>query len=830
MNRRFIFLGVFPTAIFVFLGLMFMLASSPVGAIPVSGATPGFYVQNDDLQGRSASPPATATKWWLAATPTTAAGAYAIVGGEDRWKWRDINLKRCDGQCTIEDDYDSPEFFDWSAIDNYLNIVSTPEVGRKAIVAVALRGASKCEADRTYDGYTPLWITQSGQANYDYGEIIFTDPAPSGGDCVRLNWLNPNVKNAVDEFIHAMALKYDNDPRVAAIEIPSGAGGEALPWKHNYGPEISAYFQKWCPNGNCLSSYCPTHNENLQMCWAYDYMNWLIDTYAQYFHNKPLWIHSEGTTGGIEPYTGSKNELGARRDIAHWLLHAAAGGVGLATAGLQVQNVNGGSAGHQCAEYWYEDINLTPTPDSSTAIYFTSYHHFAKPFLDTVPISMEYRYFHDGIAPMVEYDQHDYMSALNGLSHGADYLLGFTTSILRLQDPVEAGFEVADVWEFINRFAGRKSNDAPGAWIAFNQTEENFQTQDGVVTSWWCMERPGDYQFLLRNVGLQWVKVNSTELGYIRIADSVNDKDCRYGESWSLPCSEHGSISTADKRGAIVRFLNPSAGRDAIYLDLDDNYRQRFGNEFAIKVTYWDDGSANINSAFRIHYNSTGGSDFVDVPKFSGEGQFRTFTTTLVNAALGNGLSATNNLNETVYYDIRIEDSDDLKDYLHMVFIEGISPPTTSTPTFTPTPTATPNPLPTPDFAEGMDGAAPGSFTYFHVENDAIHQVGSSDSWYCYEGDQNQNWPGCWADKYLPVADPDLTVESVLGMMSNRQTMTGITLYTPVGWGVLAYFDMSGYLHVLCSDSLCGGGAIRLHYNDYFRHESSVYFAIVRQQ
>ena len=376
MIKRSDFLGIEIVLVIAFIILLSAVFTPHTTANPAPGVTPGIYVQGDDLSGHATPTPPSSGGWWLAATPTTVPGAYAIISGEDRWLARDIYKQECIGSCNVGAVYNNPAYFDWSTIDNYLGKVAAPSVGRKAIIGVAFRGVTDRPCSRLYDAYTPMWMLNNSK--FDFIEVPGKDIT-----CRRLNWLDPEVKDAIDKFVQAMALKYDDDPHVAAIEIPSGTGGEALPWTHGHQEEIDVYRTKWCsPSGSCFSTYCPTHSENLEMCWAYDYMNWLIDIYSDHFQNKPLIIHSEGTA------TNS-----SRMDMSHWLLHAAEKGVGLATAGLYAQNVKGATYGGKCAEYYRDQISLTPTPNPVTAGYFTSYHHFSIPFSNTLPISMEYNNF-----------------------------------------------------------------------------------------------------------------------------------------------------------------------------------------------------------------------------------------------------------------------------------------------------------------------------------------------------------------------------------------------------------------------------------------------------
>ncbi len=383
--------------------------------------------------------------------------------------------------------------------------------------------------------------------------------------------------------------------------------------------------------------------------------------------------------------------------------------------------------------------------------------------------------------------------------------MAFNQSITRkpAYTDYESNFEAGNTWEFVNRFAGRKASDALGAWIAFHQTESNYRTTAGVWGNEWCEERPGDYQFLLRNVGLQWGKLAaSNTLGYQRISDSVNETDCMSGEDGTKPCAVYGSLSKNDKRGAFVRYLNQSGVRDAIYLDLDDAYRQRFGNEFTFKVTYWD-APTTTGSSFKISYDSTNGTQHINIPNRTGAKAFKTYAVTVTDARLQNSLSATNDQNETIYYDLKIENTDSSVDYLHMLFVQGV--PSAATPTPAPTATHTPQPNPTPDFREDMDSMLPGSFTAYFEENDAdLSFVSTPDSaWRCIEGNQQQNWPNCWAYKVLSPAQNELTVDVALQMASTRQSMTGVYYFTSAGWGILTYFDMDGFLHVMCGTALC---------------------------
>ncbi|MGQ9517837.1 MAG: DNRLRE domain-containing protein, partial [Anaerolineae bacterium] len=342
-------------------------AQFPAPRVP----SPGIYVFQDD--GRSGL------------TPANYPGI--IVGGHQDWSWS--RLEPAEGQ------------YQWGIIDTWLD--NQAAAGKPAGVAVdTFRNESPA------DSATPQWVYNAG-VPYAY----------CGGKRIPHYW-NTLYQQKFGNFVRALAARYDNDPRVAWVQISVGMYGETTP------ADASA--------ADCLKA------AGLDSAKWITTVNAITDIYRQAFRNKPLFLQ-------FAPRFLSPCE---RREFTNY---AVSLGVGLKHNGLA------------------PDADATVIDDPTYSLYRCGGYdpillHWAE-----VPIAWE------GTYPYYLADSTlAYWGILSGLAKHADYLV--------LGRQVITDTANADILRFANRMLGQSVETAPAAWVALRESGFYWYAERGNFGEW----------------------------------------------------------------------------------------------------------------------------------------------------------------------------------------------------------------------------------------------------------------------------------------------------------------------------------------------------------
>jgi len=122
----------------------------------------------------------------------------------------------------------SPGIFDWSIVETAM----APWVasGKKAIVRLSTCAWKKWQPQQDSGHATPQWVYDQG-----VGHIVEDDGA------VKPQYWHPHFLDNFAFFVATFAAKYDGDPRIAAIEIGVGDGGETKPDTRNNPNRLSLW-------------------------------------------------------------------------------------------------------------------------------------------------------------------------------------------------------------------------------------------------------------------------------------------------------------------------------------------------------------------------------------------------------------------------------------------------------------------------------------------------------------------------------------------------------------------------------------------------------------
>jgi hypothetical protein len=350
-------------------------ARSPAGAQAQFSAprvpAPGIYVFQDD--GRSGL------------TPANYPGI--IVGGHQDWSWS--ALEPAEGQ------------YQWGLIDTWLD--NQEAAGKPAGIAV-----DTFRNEAPADSATPLWVYSAGVPS-----------AYCGGKRIPHYW-NPLYQQKFGNFVRALAARYDNDPRVAWVQISVGMYGETTP------AEASA--------NDCLKA------AGLDSAKWIATVNAITDIYRQAFRNKPLFLQ-------FAPRFLSPCE---RREFTNY---AASLGVGLKHNGLAA------------------DADATVINDPGYSLYQCGAYDPILLHWTEVPIAWE------GTYPYYLADSTlAYWGILSGLAKHADYLV--------LGRQIITDTANTDILRFANRLLGQDVSTAPAAWVALRESGFYWYAERGNFGEW----------------------------------------------------------------------------------------------------------------------------------------------------------------------------------------------------------------------------------------------------------------------------------------------------------------------------------------------------------
>jgi hypothetical protein len=105
--------------------------------------------------------------------------------------------------------------YNWKAVDDAMR--PWVDHGKNIILRVSTSGWTQWQPPFSQKG-TPQWV-------YDLGVPFVTE----ADNAVKPQYWNTHFLGALNEFVHALASYYDNNPHLIAIEMGIGDGGETKP-------------------------------------------------------------------------------------------------------------------------------------------------------------------------------------------------------------------------------------------------------------------------------------------------------------------------------------------------------------------------------------------------------------------------------------------------------------------------------------------------------------------------------------------------------------------------------------------------------------------------
>lgn len=320
-----------------------------------------------------------------------------VIGGHQVFQWR-----------TIEGS--ASGVYNWTSIDTWLQAEAA--LGKPTGIAV-----------NTYDGvccggaWLPTWfMSQHGE-----GDGYVTCMYGGQGHIVPKFW-SPSYLQAWSNFVHALAARYDNDPRVAWIEVSSGMFGETIPVVN----ELDA----------CLTSKGLTSDGWVQA------VNDITDIYVSAFQNKPLMLQ-------YAPFFLNRSERREFTDYAGDL------GVGMKHNKLAVEHD--------------DQVIDNPTHTAYRAGQYDPMFSFPN---TSGPLAWEV--YRDGLFT----DSDVYWAVVNALDKHPAYFIA-KWDLLTTATPFEA-----QMWHYANRYLGRTLQDTPSVWTVLREPVSTWYPQRGNFNFW----------------------------------------------------------------------------------------------------------------------------------------------------------------------------------------------------------------------------------------------------------------------------------------------------------------------------------------------------------
>jgi hypothetical protein len=329
-----------------------------------------------------------------------------LTGANMTFFWQDIEL--------------SDQYFDWSPVDDWLETQS--RLGKAANIGFSVYDGRCC------GGHTiPPWMLWEDETS-----VV---------RCDTMQWAIPRYWGAYyqkqyKEFIQAFAQRYDNDPRVAWIEIGTGIFGEAKP----------------SDNSDFLCLY----NAGLTPeVWVQTSMD-IMDIFAQAFQNTPL-LYQYAPAYIIREGGISEGSLSQRRILTDY---AASLGMGVKNNGLTPDMdfalVDNPAKSYHKSGIWDPIYTWWPSVPIGWESYAT------QKCLDTQTGQAS-----AGITMWCVYA---------GLASHADY---FVFSRDLVTDPHRAPY-----LEFAQHYLGAEIENTDSVWVALRETEFNFYPARGNYSFW----------------------------------------------------------------------------------------------------------------------------------------------------------------------------------------------------------------------------------------------------------------------------------------------------------------------------------------------------------
>lgn len=406
-----------------------------------------------------------------------------LVGAHRVWGWFELNP--------------APGVYRWDAVEKWVN---------KAVAG----GKPVALGVNTYDGvldggdHTPRWV---------YRQVPEAQLVCPDGWTMPKFW-DRRWQQYFEEFIAALAARYDGDPRIAWIEISVGVYGETAP---------ESLTQKWYVD-NCLK---PAGLDSV--LWE-ETVKQITDIYVRHFRRTRLFLQ-------MFPKFEKWRE---RREFSNY---AAARGVGLKSNALR-------------AEEGTADFGPCPADGGYWSDCEAGLVQLMRKWGDQVPIAWEgdpRNFRPDRAFPHNFPEWAIYWQLLNALDKHSDYIL-YNEDLA--QDP-----RLAPLFRWGNQYLGRTVYDAPSVWVALRETalSSAYKPQYGNFSFYLYQNdrAPGGRSVPLWDVG------SYPEGYYARRTDAATGNPYLYFDV------DDRYLYDGNAREAIVRVTYLDQGTDAWALEYD---------------------------------------------------------------------------------------------------------------------------------------------------------------------------------------------------------------------------------------------------------------------
>lgn len=355
--------------------LLFGMASAshaaPVAPTDAEAAPAG---QPEAIRLPDAQPPGIYVFYdWTKVDPQT----YPVIGGEMIFTWKNIEY--------------AANKYNWGNVDKF--VADMASQGKRAVLRI-----------NSYDGECCGGSSVPAHLKASTPNIVIR----CGGTEIPRYW-DASYRNAFSRLIRAFGARYNNDPRVAWIEISTGIFGETAPAEDKHDA--------------CLEAAGLTSNLWIQT------VNWSTDLYRQAFPDKELLLQ----------YAPRYLERRERRVFTDY---AAALGVGLKHNGLKP---DGGA-----------DAIIT---DPAHPAYLSGQYDPLLVWGDQVAVAFEGA----NVGLSIEGRTNTMWGLYNALDKRADFL-ALDTNVVTAADR-------QDLLQFASRYLGKRAPDIPSAWVALRETE-----------------------------------------------------------------------------------------------------------------------------------------------------------------------------------------------------------------------------------------------------------------------------------------------------------------------------------------------------------------------
>ena len=488
-----------------------------LGYLP-PGRYPGFYAARDNRN--------------------LSASEYNLVGGHQSFSW--ANLEPSEGD------------YQWDIIDNWITAQMAQGKQALGIGIVIYNGRKNLGNPSDPPLRVPEWVFSQKGARKIYC---------SGGLEIPRYW-DSILQAEYEDFVTALAARYDNDPRIEFVQIGVGKYMETQPCDDSDDACVLAALQQdgWT-----------------QWTWPY-IVNDIVDIYQRHFNNTKLLLLSEPTYMS----EGMRSE---------WQRHAVDNGVGLQPAGVHADrewvDLRTKSGFHGVGKY---DWMLDQAEE-------TTFLNWSK-----VPMAHElYDYMIGGNTDLgVMPDPRQFFWAIGAaLSRKVDYITIERNALYagKHNDPVVIPFDAhIRIMGWAKDYIGKYVNETPSVWVLMRDTAylPQYYPQNGNYSFWLFQDDdvPGGHTQVVTYRHENELYREGLGPSYVKSSIVTVDDEPTFWALANNDLSDPVDMYPSYK-GWIARSTGQSGGNPRMYFKVDDRYYYGGPVDATITVTYFDRGTDN---------------------------------------------------------------------------------------------------------------------------------------------------------------------------------------------------------------------------------------------